>query len=284
MVGPGTEHGRGHDRTDPELLEQVGTPGRTIATIALRCSAASWVSTRKRRAKDRNASTVVLVSTSQDDCTRRPAAVASIPGSFCPRNLTRMGSGAAITRLNTCCWASVAACTAERRAASSTERAWRSPPLRGVPSRGRANASRAARIASRGSVFAPLRRLARLARSSSTTISPRPHRCRLRPAPWPPVPSIAQARKVACSSANSTKVASPSAVASTVISSRTPPVVALTTAAEWVWTWVSTPMTTSTTSARSVRLVMRSLLRRTGRGSGPGRRFGRTVMRHTGRC
>ena len=34
---------------------------------------------------------------------------------------------------------------------------------------------------------------------------------------------------------------------------------------------------------RSVRLVMRSLLRRTGSRSGPGRRLGRTVMRHTRR-
>ena len=36
-------------------------------------------------------------------------------------------------------------------------------------------------------------------------------------------------------------------------------------------------------SRRSVRLSMRSLLLRTGRGSGPGRRFGRTVMRHARR-
>ena len=50
---------------------------------------------------------------------------------------------------------------AERRAVSSTDRAWRSAPLRGVPSRGRAIASRAARIASSGSDFAPLRRPAR---------------------------------------------------------------------------------------------------------------------------
>jgi hypothetical protein len=76
---------------------------------------------------------------------------------------------------------------------------------------------------------------------------------------------------------------SPRLVASTVISSRTPPVAVSRTAAEWVWTWVSTPMTTSTTSRRSVRLFMRSLLRGTGRGSGPGRRLGRTVMRHARR-
>ncbi len=82
-----------------------------------------------------------------------------------------MGSGAAITRLKTCCWASVEALIAERREARSTDSAWRSPPLRGVPNRGRSIASRAARIASSGSDFAPLRRAARLGRSNSTTIS-----------------------------------------------------------------------------------------------------------------
>src|SRR6478752_7264326 len=53
--------------------------------------------------------------------------------SFWPRNRTRIGSGAATTRLNSCSCASVEALTAERRAVSSTDRAWRSPPLRGVP-------------------------------------------------------------------------------------------------------------------------------------------------------
>ncbi|MEO7943359.1 MAG: hypothetical protein ABIR34_08160 [Marmoricola sp.] len=122
-MGPGTEHSRGHDRTDTEPLEQIGRRERTIAKIALRCSSASLVSARKRRAKDRNASTVVVVSTSQEECTRRLAAVGSIPGSFRPRNRARMGSGAAMTRLNTWSWASVAAWTAELRAANSTESA-----------------------------------------------------------------------------------------------------------------------------------------------------------------
>jgi hypothetical protein len=65
----------------------------------------------------------------------------------------------------------VEALIAERRAAKSTDRAWRSPPLREVPNRGLAIASRAARIASSGSDFAPLRRAARFGRSSSMTIS-----------------------------------------------------------------------------------------------------------------
>lgn len=56
-----------------------------MARIAFRCSAASLVSARKRRASDLNASTVVVVSTSQEGWPRRLAAVASTPGSFCPR-------------------------------------------------------------------------------------------------------------------------------------------------------------------------------------------------------
>jgi hypothetical protein len=43
--------------------------------------------------------------------------------------------------------------------------------VRGVPNWGRAIASRAARIASSGSDFAPLRRPARFGRSNSMTIS-----------------------------------------------------------------------------------------------------------------
>ena len=89
----------------PNCSSRPGRQERTIATIALRCSAASWVSTRKRRAKDRNASTVVLVSTSQDDCTRRPAAVASIPASLAD-GTSHGWVRRAIARLNTCCWAS----------------------------------------------------------------------------------------------------------------------------------------------------------------------------------
>ena len=106
-------------------------------------------------------------------------------------NRARMVSGAAMTRLNSCNWASVAACTAERRAASRTESAWRSPPPCGVSCRVCANVSRAARIASSGSDFAPLQRMARLGLSSSTDLLP-PARCRARPAPRPPVPSNAQ--------------------------------------------------------------------------------------------
>ena len=142
-----------------------------MATIAFCSSRASFSIACARRAKVRSATTVLVVSMSQEACTRRFAAVLSIAASFWPRNRARMGSGAAMTRLKTCCWASVEALIAERRAAKSTDSAWRSPPVRGVPNRGRAIASRAARIASSGSDFAPLRRAARFGRSSSMTIS-----------------------------------------------------------------------------------------------------------------
>jgi hypothetical protein len=80
----------------------AGRHDRTMARIAFSCSAASRVSARTRRARNRNASTVVVVSTSRQDCTRMCAAVASMTGSVCPRNRARRGSGAAMTRLNTC--------------------------------------------------------------------------------------------------------------------------------------------------------------------------------------
>src|SRR5687767_6177672 len=87
-----------------------------MATIAFCSSRASLSIAWARRAKVRSATTVLVVSVSQEACTRRFAAVLSIAASFWPRNLTRMGSGAAMTRLKTCCWASVEALIAERRA------------------------------------------------------------------------------------------------------------------------------------------------------------------------
>jgi hypothetical protein len=142
----------------PNSSSRSGRQPRMMAIMAFCSSRASFNIVCARRAKVRSATTVVVVSTSHDEWTRRFAAVFSIAASFWPRNLTRMGSGAAMTRLKTCCWASVEALIAERRAAKSTDSAWRSPPLRRVPTRGRAIASRAARIASSGSDFAPLRR------------------------------------------------------------------------------------------------------------------------------
>jgi len=94
-----------------------------IATIAFCSSRASFNIACARRAKVRSATTVAVVSVSQEACTRRFAAVLSIAASLCPRNRARMASGAAITRLKTCCWASVEALTAERRAANSTDSA-----------------------------------------------------------------------------------------------------------------------------------------------------------------
>lgn len=94
-----------------------------MATIAFCSSRASFSIACARRAKVRSATTVLVVSVSQEACTRRLAAVLSIAASFWPRNLTRMDSGDAMTRLKTCCWASVEALIAERRAAKSTDSA-----------------------------------------------------------------------------------------------------------------------------------------------------------------
>jgi hypothetical protein len=73
--------------------------------------------------------------------------------------------------LDHCMASRVEALIAERRAVKSTDRALRSAPLRGVPNRGRTIASRAARIASRRSDFAVLRRADRFGRSKSMTSS-----------------------------------------------------------------------------------------------------------------
>ncbi|NYI81171.1 hypothetical protein BJ988_005879 [Nocardioides panzhihuensis] len=111
----------------PNSSSRSGRQLRMMATIAFCNSRASFNIACARRAKVRSATTVLVVSVSQEACTRRFAAVLSIAASFWPRNLTRMGSGAAMTRLKTCCWASVEALIAKRRAANSTDSAWRSP-------------------------------------------------------------------------------------------------------------------------------------------------------------
>lgn len=98
------ELGGGHDRADTELHEQVRAataddgPDRRLVLSCLDGNS------RKRPATRRNASTMVS-STSQKGWTHRLAAVVSIPGSFWPRNRSRRGTGAQITRLNTRCWA-----------------------------------------------------------------------------------------------------------------------------------------------------------------------------------
>lgn len=74
-----------------------------MATIAFCSSRASFSIACARRAKVRSATTVLVVSTSHDERTSRFAAVLSIAASFWPRKRARMGSGAAMTRLKTCC-------------------------------------------------------------------------------------------------------------------------------------------------------------------------------------
>jgi hypothetical protein len=63
-----------------------------------------------------------------------PPGVVGIPGGFWPRNPAWMGSGAAMHRANTLELGLGSGVDAERRAASSTESAWRAPPLRGSSS------------------------------------------------------------------------------------------------------------------------------------------------------
>ena len=126
---------------------------------------------------------MVLVSASQFGFTRIRAAATTTLVVVIGRNFSRSASGAATRIAPIWCSAPVAAASAERRAASSTESIVRSPVDRGSPSSGRASASRAERTASRGSDFFPPRRSLRVGRSSSTTRSPCVRRNRVSPAP-----------------------------------------------------------------------------------------------------
>src|SRR5699024_2145325 len=128
----------------PFSASRSGRQDRTIARIFFLCSSASACSALARRARSRSTLAVVAVSTSQAGWTRKREAISTISDSFRSRSLARRRSGAAIVRLNSWRWATVAASTAERRAASSTDRACRSCPVRGVPWCGLAIASRAA--------------------------------------------------------------------------------------------------------------------------------------------
>ena len=121
LKGPTDDGGVLHCLEVAHSSSRSGRQLRMMATIAFCSSRASFNIECARRAKVRSATTVLVVSVSQEACTRRFAAVLSIAASFWPRNLARIGSGAAMTRLKTCCWALVEALIAERRAAHSTD-------------------------------------------------------------------------------------------------------------------------------------------------------------------
>jgi hypothetical protein len=72
-VGPGAQHGGGHDRADPVRVSRSGRQARTSTRMAWRWSAASLVSSRIRRASVRSVAAVVAVSTSQPAWTRTRA-------------------------------------------------------------------------------------------------------------------------------------------------------------------------------------------------------------------
>ena len=66
----------------PNSSSRSGRQLRMMATIAFCSSRASFNIACARRAKVRSATTVLVVSTSHDECTRRFAAVLSIAASF----------------------------------------------------------------------------------------------------------------------------------------------------------------------------------------------------------
>ena len=99
--------------------------------VAGRARFTAAVSSRIRRAKLRSVAAVLVVSTSQSAWTRMPAQAATSWRVERARSRSRKTSGAATTRAWSWRWASPAAWTAERRAASRTESAARGPEARG---------------------------------------------------------------------------------------------------------------------------------------------------------
>src|SRR5215218_3435656 len=130
-MGPGAQHGGGHDRAHPDRVSRSGRQARTSTPMAWRWSAASAVSSRIRRAKLRKVAAVVAVSTSQLAWTRNRAQAATSWRVERIRSRSRRTSGAAITSACSWRWASPAAWTAERRAANRTDKATRGPVARG---------------------------------------------------------------------------------------------------------------------------------------------------------
>ena len=59
-MGPGAQHGGGHDRPTPDRVSRSGRQARTSPRMAWRWSAASAVSSRIRRAKLRKVAAVVV--------------------------------------------------------------------------------------------------------------------------------------------------------------------------------------------------------------------------------
>jgi hypothetical protein len=127
-MGPGAQHGGGHDRAHPARASRSGRQARTSTRMAWRWSAASAVSSRIRRAKLRKVAkvaAVVAVPTSQLAWTRNRAQAATSWRVERIRSRSPRTSGAAITSACSWRWASPAAWTAERRAANRTDKATR---------------------------------------------------------------------------------------------------------------------------------------------------------------
>jgi hypothetical protein len=166
--GP-TQHGEGGVAAaaarigpTPHRLSRSGRQARTRVVMACVWSAISASRSWMRRARARRLATVAAVSTSQVARWRNRPQVLTRRGVVKPRSRPRRGSGAATTSAWSWRWASPAAWTAERLAASRTDNTTRWPAERSWASWSRPKASRGARVASSGSDLAPWRR-ARLA-------------------------------------------------------------------------------------------------------------------------
>jgi hypothetical protein len=117
---PGAQHDGGHDWAHASPGEQVGPPDPHERGDGRVCSATLVFRSWMRWARARRLAAVAQVSVSQTACCRsRPQVLTR--GVVKPRSRPRRGSGAATTSAWSWRWASVAAWTAERRAASRTD-------------------------------------------------------------------------------------------------------------------------------------------------------------------
>ena len=116
----------------PGRVSRSGRSDGTNEVIVRLCSLASALSSSTRRAMLRSTLEGISVSVSSRWLMRRRAARTTIWVVDNPLNRLARASGAVTTRFCSWRWASVEACTAERRATRSTASAARSPWARGL--------------------------------------------------------------------------------------------------------------------------------------------------------
>ena len=195
-MGPGAQHRRSDDRSDAELLEQVGSPaaddGQHHLVQLMRLLQHRVRSTSQGAQRHHGAGRLDVPGgvhpQARGGVEHRGELLAAEPGSdgfgCCDDQAEDLllGLGGGVDR-------GAASSQEHRQGLAFTPAARRSQPRSGH--RLTRSADRIERIGLR-----PVAACRSLRRSNSMTISEVASNWRLRPAPWPPVPSIAQARNI----------------------------------------------------------------------------------------